>query len=233
MEQPLPPAIANDPRERKRYYLHMTPTRRVITFLLRQAFRAVMRLEVRGLEHFPRSGAVVLAANHLTNFDVFPMQFALPRPIFFMGKAELFRPGPVDALFRRLGGFPVYRGQQDAWAKHHALRVLLAGQVLGIFPEGTRSKGRGLKVGKTGAARFALQAACPIVPMAVDGTHRMFHDFPRRTRVRITIGEPILPRPYDNPLALTERLMYTIAAMLPPELRGVYADLPPAFRKGV
>ncbi len=230
MEIPVPPEVANDPRERKRYYLHMTPTRRVVTFLLRQIFRTMMTFEAHGVEHLPREGAIVLASNHLTNFDVFPMQFALPRPIFFMGKAELFKPGPVDALFRRMGGFPVYRSKKDAWAKFHALRVLQAGQVLGIFPEGTRSKGRGLRTGKTGAARFALQAGCPIAPMAITGTHHMFADFPRRTHVTVTLGPLLYPKPHENPLALTERLMYTIASMLPPELRGVYADLPPEFR---
>ncbi len=220
----IPPEVAADPRERKRYYLHMTPTRRVLTVLLTALFRLVMRIEVHGVSHLPREGGVILAANHLTNFDVFPMQIALPRPIFFMGKAELFHPWPMDALLRRLGAFPVHRGQKDAWAKFHALRVLQAGQVLGIFPEGTRSKGRGLKVGKTGAARFALQTGCPIVPLAVTGTHRVLADFPRRTPVTITLGPPLYPEPHENPLALTDRLMYTIAAMLPPELRGVYAD---------
>ena len=218
-----------DPRQKKRYYLQMTPVRRVMTPTLAAVFRLFATLEASGGENLPESGGVILAANHLTNFDVLPMQFSLARPVFFMGKAELFRNPLIDWLFRQLGGFPVYRGERDAWAVQHAERVLKSGQVLGIFPEGTRSKGKGLRTGKTGAAHLALNLGCPIVPMAVDGTQHIFRPAFRRAKVKITAGEPLFPLADESPIELTDRLMFTIASMLPPAARGVYAYRPEWF----
>jgi len=218
-----------DPRENHRYYFHATPFRGVITPLARALFRLVAVMQVSGVEELPPEGAVILAANHMTNYDVFPMQFALPRPIFFMAKAELHRNPILDAALRQLGSFPVERGARDEWALRHAGKVLEHGQVLGIFPEGKRNKGLGLHPAKTGAARLAIAAACPILPLAVDGTQRIFHRFPRRTRVRITLGSPLFAQPGETVLAFTDRLMFALAEMLPPRQRGVYAQRPPGF----
>ena len=218
-----------DPRQKKKFYFTDTPQRRALVGLVRSLFRLVMTMEVTGLENFPPHGPVVLAANHVTNFDVFPMQFALPRPIFFMGKAELFKNPLLDVFLRNLSGFPVNRGEKDLWAMRHAAKVLKHGQTLGMFPEGTRSKGKGLAVAKTGTARLALDANCPIVPMAVVGSDQFFRSFPRRTCVQITLLPPLLPRPGENPLALTDRLMFMLARALPEDMRGAYAELPRGF----
>lgn len=181
-------------------------------------------MEVTGMENLPKKGAVIVAANHVTNMDIFPMQLALNRPIFFMGKAELFQNSLVHYLFRNLGAFPVYRGERDEWAFQHSLRLLHAGQVLGMFPEGTRSRGRGLKVAKTGAARLSIDVQCPLIPMSIDGSQRFFKGFPRRNQVTIIIGEEILPEKGELPISLTDRLMFQMARNLPVELRGVYAE---------
>jgi len=215
-----------DERDRKRFVFHATPLRKLAVIVLGSLFELAMDLRVRGLEHVPLQGAVILAANHVTNFDVFPLQLGLPRPIFFMAKAELFRFPLMDVLLRDLGAFPVYRGEKDAWAMHHARQVLEHGQALGMFPEGTRSKGRGLGVARTGTARLALETRCPIVPVALTGSDRFFRNFPRRTLVTVTFLPPLLPRPGETPLALTERLMFTLASALPEEMRGVYAEKP-------
>jgi 1-acyl-sn-glycerol-3-phosphate acyltransferase len=132
-------------------------------------------------------------------------------------------------MLRYLGAFPVFRGEKDQWAMRHAQKVLEHRQVLAMFPEGSRSKGRGLRAGKTGVARLAIQNNCPILPVAVDGSHRMFRQFPRRTHIKITIGEPIYPHPGETTLGLTDRMMFTIADILPEELRGVYAKKPVGF----
>jgi 1-acyl-sn-glycerol-3-phosphate acyltransferase len=220
----------SDPRDKKKFYFADTPQRRALIALVRSLFRLVMEMRVEGLDNLPRAGPVVLAANHVTNFDVFPMQFALPRPIFFMGKAELFKNPLMDLAIRNLSGFPVNRGETDVWAMRHAAKVLAHGQTLGMFPEGTRSKGRGLKVAKTGSARLAIEAHCPILPMAIVGSDQFFKRFPRRTLVRITLLQPLLPKLGENPLALTDRLMFTLAQGLPEELRGVYTEVPEGFK---
>lgn len=218
-----------DPREQKTFYFQMTPFRRVATLLVRGIFMLFADLTVEGSQNMPMHGAVILAANHLTNFDVFPMQFSLKRPIFFMGKEELFRNPLMDWALRQLGGFPVYRGAQDTWAIAHAERVLQHGQVLGIFPEGTRNKGHGLRTAKTGAARLAQKMNCPIVPMALHGTQYLIGRFPRRGNVHIKIGEPIYSERNESALSLTDRVMFTLAEMLPPEARGAYRYRPPGF----
>ena len=225
----LPESSEFDPRDRKTFYFHATFFRKVLVVIARALFSLVMKMEVYGVENFPLNGAVLVAANHVTNFDVFPMQFSLPRPIFFMGKAELFKIPLLEAAFRNLGAFPVYRGEKDQWALRHAAKVLRHGQTLGMFPEGTRSKGRGLGVAKTGTARLAIEADCPIVPMAVIGSDQFFEQFPRRTRVIIKLLPTLVPKPEETPLALTDRLMFALAAAMPENMRGVYAEVPKGF----
>jgi 1-acyl-sn-glycerol-3-phosphate acyltransferase len=201
----------------------------LMRFLIWILIHTIYRVEVRGMENIPESGPVIVAANHVTTFDVFPMQLSLPRPIFYMGKAELFKNPIVDIAFRNMGAFPVSRDRKDAWAYNHALKVLAHGQTLGMFPEGTRSRGRGLGVARTGVARMALETDTPIVPMAIIGSDQFFKRFPRRARVTVSLLPPIFPNPNETPLALTDRLMFTLAAALPLEMRGVYAEMPKGF----
>lgn len=218
-----------DPRDKKKYYFTDTPQRQAMVAVVRLLFKAVMKMEVVGREYLPPQGPVILAANHVTNFDVFPLQFALPRPVFFMGKAELYRNPLLDVFLRNLSSFPVHRGEKDQWAMRHAAKVLKHGQVLGMFPEGKRSKGRGLGVAKTGVARLAIDADCPIVLVAVTGSDKFFKRFPHRTRVRIQLLPPLNPKVGETPLALTDRLMFTLAQSLPEHMRGVYAQMPEGF----
>jgi 1-acyl-sn-glycerol-3-phosphate acyltransferase len=223
-------SIENDPRQRKNFVFHATLFRRFFVGVLRLVFRLIMKMEVEGLENLPLDGPAVIACNHVTNFDVFPMQLSLPRPIFFMGKAELFKFPLMDVALRDLGAFPVYRGEKDVWAMKHARRVLEHGQTLGMFPEGTRNKGRGLGVAKTGTARLAIDTSSPIVPMVVTGTGGFFKRFPRRAHVTVKLLPLLAPAPGETPLALIDRLMFSMAAALPEELRGVYAEIPKGFR---
>jgi 1-acyl-sn-glycerol-3-phosphate acyltransferase len=197
--------------------------------IIKGIFHLISVSQVEGISNLPSSGPVIVAANHLTYVDPFTLQFALPRPLFYMGKEQLFRNPALDWVLRQLGGFPVYRGEKDAWAIQHAGKVLRNDQVLGIFPEGTRSWGKGLRPAKTGAARMALAVGCPIVPIALHGPQYMFKHFPRRTTIHITIGDPLYPEADETYLSLTDRLMFTLAGMLPPEARGVYRYRPPGF----
>lgn len=229
MELTPPSAPLPDPRDKKKFYLADTFQRRALILLARAIFLPIMRYEVSGAENLPREGAAIVAANHVTNFDVFPMQFALPRVIFFMAKTELFRNPIMDMVLRNLSAFPINRGDKDLWAMQHAAKVLQQNQVLGMFPEGKRSKGKGLTVAKTGTARLAIEAKCPIVPMVIIGSDAFFKSFPRRARVHIKILQPIEPKLGEHPLALTDRLMFTLAQALPESMRGVYAETPQGF----
>lgn len=219
----------DDPRPRLSYPLYETRMHRTIVWLAQRIFRLFMELQVSGVENLPSSGAVVVAANHLVMFDVFPLQLALPRMVFYMGKAELFQIGFVHAVFRHLGAFPVYRGERDGWAMDHARKVLEAGQILAMFPEGTRSRGKGLALARPGAARLAIEAGCPVVVVSINGIQDLFKHFPIRTVVKVIIAPAIIPKPGDSPLSLTDHLMYTMAMNLPLELRGVYSEMPKGF----
>ncbi|GAB4483661.1 MAG: hypothetical protein OHK0031_07160 [Anaerolineales bacterium] len=215
----------NDTRPNLFYPLYETGLHKFTVWLFRALFRwFVMDLRVSGLEHFPAQGAAVVACNHLVTFDVFPLQLALPRMVFYMGKAELFQVAPLHWLFRRLGAFPVYRGERDEWALEHARKLLRAGEIVAMFPEGTRSRGRGLALARPGAAKLAIEMQVPVVVVSIDGVQNLFKTFPRRARVEVRIAPLITPGDDDLPLALTDRIMFTMAANLPPELRGVYAD---------
>jgi 1-acyl-sn-glycerol-3-phosphate acyltransferase len=218
-----------DPRDQKKFVFQVSPVRQITVAVLHIILPLIMKREISGAENLPAEGPVVLAANHLTNYDVFPIQLCLPRPLFFMAKAELHQNPLLDAYFRQLGAFPVKRGERDEWALAHARKVLDKQQVLAIFPEGTRSKGKGLRPAKTGAARFALYANCPIIPVTIMGTEKIFKHFPERSRVSIKVGAPIYPEADESALALTDRLMFTLAEMLPAELRGVYTERPTGF----
>ena len=223
------PASSTDPRDQQTFYFSMTPFRYVLMGALKGVFKLISISQVEGVENLPLDGPVIVAANHLTIYDPFQLQFGLPRSLFFMGKAELFQNPVMDWVFRQLGGFPVYRGARDEWAVRHSRCILEHGQVLGLFPEGTRTRGKGLHTAKTGVARLAQAVGCPICPVAIHGPQYMFRHFPRRTRVNITMGAPIIPQSDETVLNLTDRVMFAIAAMLPPEARGVYAHRPPGF----
>jgi 1-acyl-sn-glycerol-3-phosphate acyltransferase len=176
----------------------------------------VYRLQVTGLENIPDGGAV-LAANHTSNFDPWPLGFPLwpRRQLYFMGKAELFNPvlGPV---LLAAGAFPVRRGEHDVQAIETAIRLCKEGKVVAMFPEGTRrSKGLRKKFSarpRGGSARIALAAGVPLVPAAIKGTGQLLS----LSQLKIAYGEPVpvedlagLP-PKDASDALTERLMAEI-----------------------
>lgn len=185
--------------------------------------KSLMKVETEGIDNLPKNGRTILAANHVTNFDVLVMQVYTPRPIFFMAKIQLYSQYS-DWWLRRMGAFPVIRGEKDVWSLNHARKVLEdKEQTLGMFPEGTRSKGKGLRRGKMGTARLALETNTPIIPMAVIGTDEVFSKFPKRNQAKIKMGEAILPSNGDTPEELTTRYMTVIAKMLPEYMRGIYA----------
>ncbi len=127
-------------------------------------------LKSEGHDKLPMSGPVIIAANHVSNWDPIVVALVLDRPIHFMGKAQLFKYAISDKLLTRLNAFPVKKGVPDRNAIRRALKVLEEGQVLGIFPEGARNKtGEDMKA-QSGVAMIALKSGSPIVPVACIGT---------------------------------------------------------------
>ncbi|HKM17647.1 MAG: 1-acyl-sn-glycerol-3-phosphate acyltransferase [Firmicutes bacterium] len=146
------------------------------------------RFKVVGLENIP-DGAAVLVSNHASVFDPVPLGVAVPRPIHFMAKVELFK-NPISSwFFRKLHAFPVKRGEFDRAAIRSALAVLGSGQLLGIFPEGTRNKGDEFLPLHSGAALLASRAQAPIIPIVIRRSKR----YRLRPGLEVLIGRPIRP----------------------------------------
>lgn len=155
---------------------------KVILFIL---FKILFRLTVKGKEHFPKEGGVLLCSNHISNFDPPILGVAAPRMIRFMGKEELFRNPFLRKLFVALGGFPIKRQAGDKEALKKGLQILNNDEVLGIFPEGTRSKTGELKPGLAGAGFFALRSNALVVPCAIIGNYKLFR------KITVVFGKPI------------------------------------------
>jgi 1-acyl-sn-glycerol-3-phosphate acyltransferase len=154
--------------------------------------RLVYRLEAHGVEHVPRDGGFVLAANHNSNFDPFPLGVPLypRRQLRFMAKSELYW-FPLRLVLDAGGAFPVRRGESDEEAMQTAVDLCREGHIVVMFPEGTRRK-KGLRKkwearAHSGAARIALRADVPLVPAGIRGTDRLV----RLAKLRVDYGPPV------------------------------------------
>jgi 1-acyl-sn-glycerol-3-phosphate acyltransferase len=201
---------------------HVTPLRKFFIFVLTPILKFLAKISVSGLENLPPQGALIVACNHLSFFDGFTLQYALPRPVFFMGKEENFRNPFLRFFMYQIGTFPVKRGTYDRGALDQAMRILRNGQILGMFPEGTRTYGRGLIQAKGGTAILAIKMNCPIVPIAMDGTQYILKRWFKKTEVRVIVCPQVLPDENISPIELTQKYMQVIADNLPEPLRGAY-----------
>ncbi len=135
-------------------------------------FHTLWPLKVSGLENVPRQGAAMIVCNHLSLIDPFVVGYATDRMVNFMAKEELFSTPILGFLIRKVGAFPVDRARRDPASMRVALSVLKEGELLGMFPEGTRSTiGEMLEL-RTGAARLASRTRTPIIPATVVNTNR-------------------------------------------------------------
>jgi 1-acyl-sn-glycerol-3-phosphate acyltransferase len=208
---------------------------RALHWFVRSVITRLVLIRPEGLEHLPPSGPYILAANHLAFWDAPIIYGLVGGPNLTGWAAEKYRYNPIWGTILRMGsGVFIERGAVDRDALEAAVAWLRQGKVFGLAPEGTRSKTGGLARGKSGVVFVAHQAGVPIVPLAHFGTERVTRTWLRlrRPEVTVRVGQPFtLP-----PLPSTERsaqlheqadlVMCHIAALLPPEYRGVYADHP-------
>jgi 1-acyl-sn-glycerol-3-phosphate acyltransferase len=200
-----------------------------ILLLIITVKRLFTRPRVTGLEHFPRSGGVLLVSNHLSIADPAVLTAVSPRPLVFMAKEELYRPLLARLILRWWGGsFPVRRGQNDVRAVRDALELIRSGDPVVVFPEGTRHP-HGLGTAHPGVGYLATRAGCPVLPVALVGTERIrsLADLRRRPAFEVRIGEPLsLPSRGLDAEQAVNAIMMRIAALLPPERRGAYGTEP-------
>jgi 1-acyl-sn-glycerol-3-phosphate acyltransferase len=190
-------------------------------------------LDVQGLENIPKTGGVIVASNHLSFWDIPTLAFVPRRMFHYMAKSEYAKNGFMRWLFTKLEAFFVDRGEADTTAIRNCLAVLKVGQVLAIYPEGHRSENHAMIPAHDGFALIAFKSGAPVVPVATWGSEMVGKGgrflFWRPT-IHIRYGKPIMLVPSGKKYTRedlangTTLIMGTIASMLPPAYRGVYAD---------
>ncbi len=193
------------------------------------------RVQLEGLENVPDREPAILACNHLSFIDSIVLPMNVPRPVYFLGKSDYWDSWRTRWFFQGTGVVPVQRsgGGSSEDSLETGVRILRGGDLLGIYPEGTRSPDGRLYRGKTGPVRMALEAEVPVIPCAVVGTERAMPTGtyrPRRRPVTVRYGKPLdLSRYRDrrqDPFVLrsaTDELMYEIMLLSEQEYVDEYA----------
>ncbi|MFF7678367.1 lysophospholipid acyltransferase family protein [Actinacidiphila glaucinigra] len=211
--------------------------------------RVLFRPRIEGMENIPEEGAAIVAGNHLSFSDHFLMPAILPRRITFLAKAEYFTGTGLKgrltaAFFHSIGQIPVDRsgGKAGESAIREGMKVLAKGELLGIYPEGTRSHDGRLYKGKVGVATMAIRAKVPVVPCAMIGTYEIQpagRRLPRIKPVTIRFGEPMEFSRFegmDNERyvvrSATDEIMYAILALSGQEYVDRYAAEVKAEQQG-
>jgi 1-acyl-sn-glycerol-3-phosphate acyltransferase len=213
----------------------------VVKAILYPFLRLVFRPWAEGIDNVPREGPAIIASNHLSFSDHFFGPLLLPRKVVYLAKAEYFTGRGIKGLvskafFHGMGQIPVDRsgGEAGERALHTGLRVLAQGNLLGIYPEGTRTPDGRLYRGKTGVARLALEGRAPVIPCAMLGTYDLQPPgtvMPRlRFRPGARFGKPLdFSRYYgmeSNRLvlrAVTDEIMYALMDLSGQEYVDIYA----------
>ncbi|MCW2679729.1 MAG: 1-acyl-sn-glycerol-3-phosphate acyltransferase [Frankiales bacterium] len=210
------------------------PTYTPVIAFARAVFRGLgLRFTISGDEHVPRSGGAVMAINHVGYLDfTFAGLAARPagRLVRFMAKKEVFDHKVSGPLMRGMKHIPVDRKGAANESYQQAVKMLQAGEIVGVFPEATISESFDLKDFKTGAARMAMEAGVPLLPCVVWGSQRVFtkgrpKDLTRGTPIRIVVGAPFTPDPAADPVAVTADLKQRMQLLLD-EARATYGGGP-------
>lgn len=193
-------------------------------------FHVLTRMEVTGADYIPAEGGCLLVTNHISRLDTPALLVAATRRIYPLA-ADKYKSFPVfNWLLNISEAIWINRTEFDREALLNSIAVLKRGDVLGIAPEGTRSRSGALQKAKSGVAFLAARTGVPIVPVGITGTNTMMQDFShlRRMRICVTFGEAFYLPKYgkltaDELNATTDLIMGRLAVLLPPHYRGVYA----------
>jgi 1-acyl-sn-glycerol-3-phosphate acyltransferase len=213
----------------------------MLTRFLRGVMRFLTRtylvglFSVEGAENVPHSGGLIVCGNHFATLDPPMVPAFLPRSdSWSMAKSEYFRKRWMRWLFTTYQAFPVVRHTADRAALRKSFDLLKAGQVLVIYPEGTRVESGVLSQPEPGAGFIAQKSGCPVLPVAVTGTRECMPKgtvWPRRVPVKVRFGKPFLvaSKRHDGSRIshgeASDAIMLAIAELLPPEKRGRYSDM--------
>lgn len=210
------------------------------TVVLGPILRLLFRPWVKGAENIPETGAAIFASNHLSFSDSIFLPLVVPRRMTFLAKSDYFTGAGLKgrataAFFKGVGQLPVDRsgGRASEAALRSGLRVLSRGELLGLYPEGTRSPDGRLYKGKTGVARMALEAGVPVIPVAMIDTDKAQptgKKIPKLIRVGVRIGEPLDFSRYEGMegdrfvlRSITDEIMYALMELSGQEYVDMYA----------
>ncbi len=211
----------------------MTLSQRVFLATFRPLLSICFSWKAEGRENVPLTGPLILVANHVHVLDPILLVFTLPRWITFVAKEELFRSLFLRFWLRWAGSLPLQRDgkvREKQRILEGAKKALDEGSILGMFPEGGRSRDGKLRKGKPGSAVIASKTHVPLLPVGVIGTDKI-HGIGwlwKRPRIVVKIGKPFKLPPTNNKISkaqmqsLTTQMMREIAALLPPEYQGAY-----------
>lgn len=160
-------------------------------------FKIILRFKVYGKENVPKKGAFILASNHVSHLDPPALSCASPRVLHFMARHDLFNNWAFGALIRSLNAFPVKREGRDFGTLKDAVRRLKTGQVLLIFPEGTRSETGQIQTAQAGVGFLSIMANVPILPAYVKGTNKAMPKgarFIKPSAVSVYFGNVVEPQ---------------------------------------
>jgi len=212
----------------------MTFLTKIFNLFVRFVTSLICRIDKSSFSKIPARGPLVVALNHVTFLEV-PLLFThlQPRPLTGLSKTENFEHPIIGPIFRLWKLIPIDRDKADFAALQETRNRLKNGEILAIFPEGTRSKNGILQSGKSGVVLVALRSNAPILPMAIYGGEKLGENLRRlrRTQFSVRVGDPFhinlngdkLSR--ENLKRITDEIMYRIAALLPEQYRGPYADV--------
>jgi 1-acyl-sn-glycerol-3-phosphate acyltransferase len=163
----------------------------------------VMGWDIQGLENMPDEGPVILAINHISLWDPLVAASSLPRKVSFMAKEELFSIPVLGKIFSKLGAFPVKRGRGDMNAIRQSLTILKEGGVLGLFPEGTRSKNGKIQKGLPGMVLLMEKSKASVVPIKMFGTRHLLTK--GWGNIVVVVGKPMTAQMLQAPVGVENR----------------------------
>lgn len=186
--------------------------RKILIKIFYAFFHTIMKVKVVGMENIPEQGAAVLCSNHVHLLDSVAIVSHNKRMVYIIAKEELFKSKIGNSFFRSVGAFPVSRGKGDVEAIETANAHLKNGNLLLVFPEGTRNGlAKGVKF-KKGAAYMAIQSKAPIIPIGVSGKFKPF------SKIRINIGKPINIEEYIDEEKIDPRKVITLTRRVESEV---------------
>ena len=213
---------------------------RTVNYTIKGITQVLCRIESESFQQVPAHGPLILVCNHINFLEVPVMYTHLqPRPVTGFAKAETWQSPILGPLFNLWGAIPLRRGEADTGALRQAIQALAQGKIVAIAPEGTRSGTGILQRGYPGIVSVALHSGAPLLPLVYYGGETFHQNLRRlrRTNFHVRVGQPFRLVIPDRGITrgvrqqITDEIMFQLAALLPPQYRGSYADLESATRQ--